>query len=1322
MRKYIILFITILCVIENSYGVKNMEISTPVTTSQTHAARDYIRLKPGFSFNSTGNKAFRAYIDEHLLEPASLLTGPAYPNRSLNTSYAVGTIAGEASVSPTGAAIYQIPIEVMPGTGGIQPNVSVVYNSQSGNGVVGYAWNLGGISAITRTGKTLYHDGSISGLQLTNSDNLMLDGQRLMRASGSNLLASSTYRTEIETYLDITCKTLNSYLGFEVKNKEGWTMEYGSSADSYIKPKGGSTAYAWLLKKVTDANGNYMTYTYDNDASTGEFRLKQIDYTGNSAAGMAPYNKIEFFYETRPDISTSYIAGKSIRQSVVLKRIKCSAYGSAVREYKFNYHYDAYDLFYFKLGEIEEYGQNGLRYNSTIIHWGDYGSVPQVTGKHYSSYLSETRPSTSYPLFADFDGDGRTDLFSYDFAFTDAKLYLSAINSIGDVSFQKKCTTPLGGTSFRGFLTGDFNGDGKMDLARISSVSGKYKYEFFLFNGSQFVNSSKSFTTTGQTGIVGDFNGDGKMEILVKETKQVFDANGTAPIATGGIDSWGTSYLYCFANNRYLCDFNGNGKTDILVMNGTSCWVYELSGDTFVKLTAFNSTDLKNTQFPYLGDFNGDGKTDILVQNNNLTISTILFSTGAGFEKKTIPSISTGGAKVYVGNYNQDAQSDILFLSAESTRIRLTTGFFNGAEFMLNSVLSSVMTTADLAGIPALPYEQQAMYYVTGDFNGDGRSEFCLARHSDRNLMHTFTDRQNLSVRMIKNGLNNSVSFEYNPLSNTSCYTPATASPAFPVCKIQPALFVVKSMISQAGSLTDTQSYSYKNARAHRQGKGFLGFEEITASSSQQGKSVTTQYGYNTTSFNTYPVKQTVKTTLGGLISETTFSNSNYTTGVSKVIFPYVSSQTAIDRLTGITRTTAYTYSAANHGNPDRITGTQGSLVTETTYTWEAKNSPYKNRMTQQVTVRRGLTPTFSETKKFEYDSKARLTKQIDYYGHSQAVTTAYSNFDNFGNARTVTAAAADCPPVTTSSVFDATGRFVISNTDALGNVSSAKYDAVTGVLLEKTDIAGLKTEHQYDGFQQLVQTDTPFDKVTCSTSWDISGNNLFKTETQSLISGTQTIWYNAAKQEIKTQIPGFSGTVVSGKEYNAKGQLYRSYLPGYGSKSSQFVEYEYDTYGRITKEINIGRTTSHSYNGLTTTVTMPNGTARSSTLNTSGLTASTKDEAGNTVTYTYNSLGKPVAITSAGAVTSITYDDRGFQKTLKDANMANPVQYAYNAYGQLASQTNARGQATTMTYDAGGRITQKVSPERTLNYEYVPSGNGIGQIKTIKELTNIPP
>ena len=150
-----------------------------------------------------------------------------------------------------------------------------------------------------------------------------------------------------------------------------------------------------------------MTYTYDNNVETGEFRLKQIDYTGNTAAYLSPYNKIEFLYETRNDKSTAYIAGKSVEQSVILRKIRCSTNGFTIREYRFNYYYDG---FYSKLTEVEEYGQNNVRYNSTIVDWGDYEGEYSKYGVQNMVFLSENRQGT--PLFADFNGDGRRDFIT----------------------------------------------------------------------------------------------------------------------------------------------------------------------------------------------------------------------------------------------------------------------------------------------------------------------------------------------------------------------------------------------------------------------------------------------------------------------------------------------------------------------------------------------------------------------------------------------------------------------------------------------------------------------------------------------------------------------------------------------------------------------------------------------------------------------------------------------------------------------------------------------------------------------------------------------
>ena len=134
LYHYIIICFLPVIGITNAFGATHHILWEPDTESKNYVyeARDYVKLTPGYSLTATSSRTLHLKINEQLLESASYKSASEIPNpnRNLNTGYAVGTTAGEASVSPTGAAVYQIPVEVMPGTGGIQPNISIAYNSQ----------------------------------------------------------------------------------------------------------------------------------------------------------------------------------------------------------------------------------------------------------------------------------------------------------------------------------------------------------------------------------------------------------------------------------------------------------------------------------------------------------------------------------------------------------------------------------------------------------------------------------------------------------------------------------------------------------------------------------------------------------------------------------------------------------------------------------------------------------------------------------------------------------------------------------------------------------------------------------------------------------------------------------------------------------------------------------------------------------------------------------------------------------------------------------------------------------------------------------------
>ncbi|MBI3775061.1 MAG: hypothetical protein HY273_05825, partial [Gammaproteobacteria bacterium] len=174
-----------------------------------------------------------------------------FASTTLAATSPVGATPGSFAVSPSGAATYSIPIQVPPGVGGMQPNLSLVYNSQGGNGIAGVGWNIGGLSAITRCGTTIDRDVNKGGVYIDWRDRYCLDGQRLILISGTyDGYPNTEYRTEIESFNKVIAYGAQGNYGpayFTVTSKNGVTTEYGNGNGSQQFAQGNSTVLNWYV-------------------------------------------------------------------------------------------------------------------------------------------------------------------------------------------------------------------------------------------------------------------------------------------------------------------------------------------------------------------------------------------------------------------------------------------------------------------------------------------------------------------------------------------------------------------------------------------------------------------------------------------------------------------------------------------------------------------------------------------------------------------------------------------------------------------------------------------------------------------------------------------------------------------------------------------------------------------------------------------------------------------------------------------------------------------------------------------------------------------
>ncbi len=117
-----------------------------------------------FASNSKANPLATTLLQQVLVSGPN--QGNPQPQRT--PSAPVGTIPANFRVDDRGSAQLSIPIEVPPAARGVQPQLSLEYDSQLGNGPLGVGWRLGGLSAITRCNHNLAEDGEVAAVRMSD--------------------------------------------------------------------------------------------------------------------------------------------------------------------------------------------------------------------------------------------------------------------------------------------------------------------------------------------------------------------------------------------------------------------------------------------------------------------------------------------------------------------------------------------------------------------------------------------------------------------------------------------------------------------------------------------------------------------------------------------------------------------------------------------------------------------------------------------------------------------------------------------------------------------------------------------------------------------------------------------------------------------------------------------------------------------------------------------------------------------------------------------------------------------------------------------------
>ncbi|SMC46161.1 RHS repeat-associated core domain-containing protein [Moheibacter sediminis] len=583
--------------------------------------RDTILLDKKIIVSKTSH--FTDFVNGIIKVPESPETGSFTPT-SIKDIKAADPAAGVVSIAPPtpnnmGTANTSFPIKLPAGRAGMQPSLSVNYNSEGGNGWMGIGWDLSvpAISIDTRWGAPRFDESSGCNGRPFETEIYSLAGEMLTMKVGEDF--TNPHRTsdicriagerqfyprkEHGSYLKVVrYGTSPKNYWWEVTDKMGNKSIYGdpnnpTTPNAVIKTADGNIAH-WALYRTEDTNGNYVEYSYDSPIYLGagagntgkEFYLKNIIYTQNKNESPGAYYQVNFIRNNYSFGTASFTERKDININARLGLVQVISdnlteihidyvYKEPQRIRTYQFEYDAPNFSKQQLVKISEFDADDMLFYSNTLE-----------------YYSEVTDNNIMNSNTDLSWDGINDNINVS----------PKLPSAGEKFVWKG--SPFGfnnGNGYSGGLSAGV-GLGSNFASKQNTVGVTYDYSF-----------SKN---TGYISFI-DINGDNLPDKVFKTSSGLKyrlnlgenKGNGT-PFGFGPIQSLSGS-------NNFL-ESTSNSHSVGLESN-------------FLLYLGYTKNFSKNVTKVYYADVNGDGLIDIV--NNG----RVLFNPGPLFSSFNIASLTT---------------------------------------------------------------------------------------------------------------------------------------------------------------------------------------------------------------------------------------------------------------------------------------------------------------------------------------------------------------------------------------------------------------------------------------------------------------------------------------------------------------------------------------------------------------------------------------------------------------------------------------------------------------------------------------------------------